>query len=99
MVSVGNGPDVGGGAEITPDADPEDGRLDVMVSFSVGPLARFGYAAKLRLGRHHERRRRAYTCAPGPSRSPARRFYCSADGELYGPERHRTWTVEPGAFR
>jgi hypothetical protein len=26
-------------------------------------------------------------------------FYCSADGEVYGPERHRTWRVEPGALR
>jgi hypothetical protein len=25
-------------------------------------------------------------------------FYCSADGELFGPERHRTWHIEPGAF-
>ena len=26
-------------------------------------------------------------------------FYCSADGELYGPERNRTWKLEPAAFR
>ena len=26
-------------------------------------------------------------------------FYCSADGEVYGPERTRTWRVEPGAYR
>jgi diacylglycerol kinase (ATP) len=25
-------------------------------------------------------------------------FWCSADGETYGPERNRTWHVEPGAF-
>jgi hypothetical protein len=25
-------------------------------------------------------------------------FYCSADGELYGPERNRTWTIEPAAY-
>ena len=26
-------------------------------------------------------------------------FYCSADGEVYGPERKRTWHVEPAAYR
>jgi diacylglycerol kinase family enzyme len=26
-------------------------------------------------------------------------FYCSADGEVYGPERQRTWRMEPGALR
>ena len=25
-------------------------------------------------------------------------FYCAADGEIYGPERHRTWHVEPAAY-
>ena len=25
-------------------------------------------------------------------------FWCSADGEIYGPERHRTWRVEPAAY-
>ena len=26
------------------------------------------------------------------------KFYCSVDGEIYGPERHRTWRVEPAAY-
>jgi hypothetical protein len=25
-------------------------------------------------------------------------FWCSADGELYGPERHRSWRMEPAAY-
>jgi hypothetical protein len=25
-------------------------------------------------------------------------FWCSADGEIYGPERQRTWHVEPQAY-
>ena len=55
MVAVGNGSQVGGGTELTPHADPGDGTVDVMVSRSIGPLARFGYAAKLAVGRHPER--------------------------------------------
>ena len=25
-------------------------------------------------------------------------FWCSADGEIYGPERQRTWRVETKAY-
>ena len=37
MVALGNGARVGGGTELTPEADPEDGRIDVMISRAVGP--------------------------------------------------------------
>lgn len=97
QVAIGNGPQVGGGTEITPDADPEDGKVDVMISYAVGPLSRFGYVAGLRRGDHHERDDVAYIRASTVSVS-GQAFYCSADGELYGPERNRTWRVEKGAF-
>jgi diacylglycerol kinase family enzyme len=29
MVAIGNGANVGGGTELTPEADPEDGKIDV----------------------------------------------------------------------
>ena len=35
MVAIGNGGNVGGGTELTPDADTEDGQLDVMISHAV----------------------------------------------------------------
>ena len=47
MVAVGNGSSVGGGTELTPEADTDDGQVDVMVSRSVGRLARVGYVASL----------------------------------------------------
>ena len=50
QVAIGNGPSVGGGTELIPPADPEDGKMDVLVSFAIGPLARFGYALHLRRG-------------------------------------------------
>jgi hypothetical protein len=25
-------------------------------------------------------------------------FWCSADGEIYGPEQRRTWRLEPEAY-
>lgn len=97
MVAIGNGPSVGGGAPLTPDADPGDGKLDVMVSRATGPLARFGYAARLATGRHPERddvRYRRGTTV----KITGEEFWCSADGELYGPERHRSWRVEQAAY-
>jgi YegS/Rv2252/BmrU family lipid kinase len=97
MVAVGNGPNVGGGAEITPKADPEDGKCDVMVSFAIGPAARFGYALRFRRGEHHRRDDVRYVRGSQVTVS-GQSFYCSADGEVYGPERHRTWHLEPGAF-
>jgi len=98
MAAVGNGPSVGGAAELTPEADPADGRVDVMISRSTGPLARVAYAVRIGSASHHERddvsylRGRTVSVSGGP-------FWCSADGEIYGPERQRTWRVEPDAYR
>jgi diacylglycerol kinase (ATP) len=97
MVAVGNGASVGGGTELTPYAAPGNGTVDVMVSRSIGPLARFGYGAKLVLGRHAERDDVIYLRGSRVSVS-GEEFWCSADGEIYGPERHRTWRVEPAAY-
>jgi diacylglycerol kinase (ATP) len=88
---------VGGGTELTPDADPTDGRLDVMVSFATGPLERFGYAWHLRSGDHPERDdvislRAKQVTVSGED------FYLAADGEISGPERRRSWHLEPGAY-
>jgi diacylglycerol kinase (ATP) len=97
MVAIGNGPTVGGGAEITPEADPEDGRMDVMISYAVGPFARFGYAYGFHRGEHHERKDVTYLRASSVSVT-GQDFYCSADGEVYGPERQRSWRIERGAM-
>jgi YegS/Rv2252/BmrU family lipid kinase len=98
MVAVGNGANVGGGTPLTPEADPEDGAADVMVSRAVTPAAKAGYVLDLALRRHTERddvlelrgRRVKVT---------GEEFWVSADGELYGPERSREWRVLRAAFR
>jgi YegS/Rv2252/BmrU family lipid kinase len=97
MVALGNGASVGGGTELTPEADAEDGQIDVMVSWAVGPLARVGYAARLTRGSHAERRDVSYVRGARVSIS-GEEFWCSADGEIQGPERQRTWRVEPAAY-
>lgn len=98
MVAVGNGAMIGGGAAITPEADPGDGRADVMVSRSTGPLARFGYAARLGLRSHHRLESVDYLRGTTVTVS-GEEFWISADGEIDGPERRRSWRLEPAAYR
>ena len=97
MVAIGNGSRVGGGARITPEADPSDGTMDVMVSFSTSLWAKLGYVIRFRGGTHHKRDDVLYVQGRSVTVS-GQNFYCSADGELYGPERNRTWHIEPAAF-
>ena len=97
MVAVGNGPSVGGGTDLVPRAEPNDGRLDVLVSRSTGPLARALYGLRLGFATHHERDDVTYLRGERVSVSGGP-FWCSADGELYGPERQRTWHIEPAAY-
>ncbi len=97
MVAIGNGTSVGGGAEVTPDADPGNGQVDVMVSFATDPAARLGYAFDMLRGNHQDRhdviaRRGSQVSISGED------FWISADGEISGPEGRRTWHVEPAAY-
>lgn len=97
MVSIGNGASVGGGTELTPGADPTDGRLDVMISRATGPVERFTYAAALYTGRHPERED-VTTLEARQVTVTGEDFWLSADGEIQGPERRRSWHLEPGAY-
>ena len=98
MVAIGNGSSVGGGAELTPDADPGDGYADVMVSLAAGPLARFGYAWGVRNSSHASRTdvitRRAKIIA-----IRGEKFSVSTDGEIGGPRDTRTWRVLPSVYQ
>lgn len=97
-ISIGNGATVGGGVPVNPTADPQSGQMDVMLSFAVGPVARFSYGIDLVRSRHLPRKdvvhRRGDTVSI--SGSP---FYLSSDGEVSGPISDRTWRVEKSAFR
>ena len=97
MVAIGNGGNVGGGTELNPEADTEDGRLDVMISRAVEPLAKLGYVARLRKGEHDERDDVAMLRGRSVKVS-GDEFWLSADGEMYGPERSRSWRLEPAAY-
>ncbi|MBM7516721.1 diacylglycerol/lipid kinase family protein [Nocardioides nitrophenolicus] len=97
MVAVGNGASVGGGTELTPDAEPHDGEVDVLVATPRGPLARLGYLVRLPFARHEQHgdvrilRGRTVRVSGTP-------FDCNSDGEIDGPVRSRTWRVLPAAY-
>lgn len=97
MVAVGNGISVGGGAELTPDADAEDGKADVMISRAVGPISRFGYVLDMARRRHRERDDVRYLRGR-EVRISGEEFYAAADGEIDGPLRARAWTLHPHAW-
>jgi diacylglycerol kinase family enzyme len=68
-----------------------------MIARAVSPSAKIGYVAHLRRGEHHERDDVLYLRGREVSvRGEA--FWVSADGEIYGPERSRTWRLEPAAY-
>lgn len=98
MVALGNGSHVGGGTELNPEADPEDGRVDVVISRSVDPWAKLSYVWSLRKGEHHERDDVLNLTGKKVTIS-GESFYGSADGEIFGPERERTWRVQRAAYR
>lgn len=98
QVGIGNGRTIGGGTPLTPDAVPDDGLADVVVSTATGPLARARYARRLREGRHPTLpdvtvTRGRHVEVSGPP-APV-----NADGELGEPAGERRWSVRPAAWR
>jgi YegS/Rv2252/BmrU family lipid kinase len=98
QVAAANGTYVGGGAPLAPLARPDDGRLDVVVSFALAPPQRMLYAILVRVGRHpdYHRVRTVQATEVTVSGEP---FKTNVDGELIEPVPTRTWTVRPAAFR
>lgn len=98
MVGIGNGVTIGGGTPLLPDAEPGDGRVDVLVSFATGPFSRLGYAKRLRDGSHTTHRdvihRRGGRITVDGDPVPV-----NADGELSGPRPHHEWRVHPRAWQ
>jgi diacylglycerol kinase family enzyme len=97
MVGLGLGTSIGGGSPLAPLATPEDGLVDVVISFAVGPVARVAYALRLRRGAHLHRPdvRLIWARQVVVSGEP---FLYNADGDIGGPVRQRTWTVRRDAW-
>ena len=98
MVALGNGATVGGGLELTPDADPGDGRIDVMIARPKGTLSPPRLRRPAAGSGSTPPTRTWWPCKASTVTVSGTEFWCSADGELYGPERHRSWRLEPAAY-
>jgi diacylglycerol kinase family enzyme len=98
LVALGNGVTIGGGARVAPSASPDDGQVDVVVSFSTGWRARVAFAVALIRGRHPQRHdvieTRGHEVTVSGEPVPL-----NADGELSELAGSRTWTVLPHAVR
>jgi YegS/Rv2252/BmrU family lipid kinase len=97
MVGVGNGPSIGGGTLMCPEADPGDGLLDVMVSCATGPAARVAFASALRSGTHPARDD-VVTARGSEVRVTGDPVSYDADGELSGEVADRTYRLVRGAW-
>ncbi len=98
QVAIGNGSSVGGGTELIPGAEPESGRLVVIISRAAGPFSRLVYLARLRGGTHHLMKE--VTRVVGREVTvEGDDFWLTTDGELSGPHRSRRWEVRSGATR
>jgi YegS/Rv2252/BmrU family lipid kinase len=98
QAGISNGSVIGGGTPLAPDANPGDGRADVVVSYAVGPVDRLLYGVHLKRGTHEERhdvstRRGTEVTVSGEP------FWCNCDGELRGPTASETWRVRRAAYR
>lgn len=97
MVAVGNGRTVGGGTPLLPDAEPDDGLLDVLVCTAIRPAARAAFGVALVRGQHPARddvvvARGREVAVEGAS------IPYNVDGELSGEAGERRLRVEPGAW-
>ena len=89
QVALALGTSIGGGSPIAPGAQPDDGLVDVVVSYATRPLARLGYALHLRRGEHVQRDDVHVTLARTVAIS-GQRFLWNADGELGPPVQRRS---------
>ncbi|WP_434581767.1 diacylglycerol/lipid kinase family protein [Carbonactinospora thermoautotrophica] len=99
LVGLANGSSLGGGlGTLSAAAEPDDGLADVIVSRATGPLARIGFGLGMREGSHVGREDVQVTRAR-VVRVYGQEFPYDADGDLLGPVRARTWTVEHSVWR
>ena len=91
-VSIGNGATVGGGLALNPGADPDDGRLDVLVARASGAWRRVTYGVDLARGRHPQHRDVVHRLATRVEVS-GEPVHLSADGEIAGPITQREWRL------
>ncbi|TQS40800.1 diacylglycerol/lipid kinase family protein [Cryptosporangium phraense] len=98
MLGIGIGRSIGGGTPLAPNAEPDDGLLDVVVAAVQGARNRYAYGMALRDGVHIRRDdvtvyrgRKVVVTADDP-------FRVNTDGEVSDPVNRREWEVKPGVW-
>lgn len=97
MVGIGNGRGIGGGTPLLPMAEPDDGKLDVVVSQATGPMARVRYGAALTSGKHLQDKAVRYGRGTTVT-VVGEQVDVNVDGEVGDSIRRRKWTVDPSAW-
>jgi diacylglycerol kinase family enzyme len=97
LVGIGNGPVIGGGTPLFPEAKGDDGLLDVVVSCATGRAARAAFAMALRKG-EHVGRDDVVTTRGTTARVTGDPIGIDADGELEDAVQDRTWTLLASAW-
>ncbi|MFG1921634.1 diacylglycerol/lipid kinase family protein [Cryptosporangium sp. NPDC048952] len=101
MLGIGNGRSIGGGTPLAPNAEPDDGLLDVVVADVQGPRNRYEYGLALRNGVHIRREDvHVYRGSTVVLKAPegADVFRVNTDGEISDEVTHRSWEVKPGVY-
>jgi YegS/Rv2252/BmrU family lipid kinase len=105
MVAVCNGTCFGGGATMAPDARPDDGTLDVVVTTAVGPVARAAFGVAFARGEHlgrddvHVATGSEVTLRVTPVGDGPAGLREDVDGEVEDLVATRTWRVVPAAWQ
>ncbi|MGY2078117.1 diacylglycerol/lipid kinase family protein [Blastococcus sp. SYSU DS0828] len=97
MVGICNGSTIGGGTPLAPDARPDDGEADVVVSVATGPVARVAFGTALTTGGHVDRDD-VLVARAREVRLSGSTVAVDADGELDEIAVARTWRVQPAAW-
>ena len=100
MTAVMNGTTFGGSFKVTPDADPRDGKLDVLIVDPVGRLSILGLAAKILQGAHKGDSRVRLRRARRVRIESAVPLLVEADGEIaFQNARELEVDIKPDALR
>lgn len=97
MIGVANGRTIGGGAPLAPNAEPDDGLLDVIVVTSASLKEKVGFGKDLRTGRHVDRDDvRVFNGRKVEITGDAVRY--NADGEVSDPRERAVFALLPASW-
>jgi YegS/Rv2252/BmrU family lipid kinase len=100
MICVGNGAREGGGFFCTPNAQPDDGLLDLCIVREIGRVAMLGLIPHFMKGTHVDREPVTMTRARRVTISSQDKLIAHMDGEILCTDAHRiTCEILPGRLR